>query len=195
MMATDTAAGANSIGWKEFLMVDWFPDYEYETIKVYFNGKEYNMKDKKDRKKLKRIKWEEKQEFRFAKLEKKYATPDLKAYLERYPALKYAYRNVIYARAEVVRDERQALFAFIISFVFLALALVTTTTLFGAGIFLGVGMFNCVCAYVDRLREEMLLFDFYNEVKFQSYDVVLEMVREAAQKVKEENEKKQTNAS
>ena len=33
-------------------MVDWSPDYEYETIKVYFNGKEYNMKDKKDREKL-----------------------------------------------------------------------------------------------------------------------------------------------
>jgi len=31
-------------------MVDWSPDYEYETIKVYFNGKEYNMKDKEDRK-------------------------------------------------------------------------------------------------------------------------------------------------
>lgn len=168
-------------------MVDWSPDYEYETIKVYFNGKEYNMKDKKDRKKLKETKWEEKQEFRFAKLEKKYATSDLKRYLERYPALKYAYRNVIYARAEVVRDERYVLIFFIISFILLALSLITTATLFGAGIFLGLGMFNCVCAYVDRLREDMLLFDFYNEVKFQSYDTVLEMVREAAQKVKEKN--------
>lgn len=34
-------------------MTDVSPDYEYETIKVYFNGKEYNMKDRKDREKLK----------------------------------------------------------------------------------------------------------------------------------------------
>lgn len=171
-------------------MVDWSPDYEYETIKVYFNGKEYNMKDKKDREKLKQVKWKEKQELRFAKLEKKYATSDLKYYLERYPDLKYAYRNVIYARAEVVRDERQALIAFIVSAILLALSLITTGTLFGAGIFLGLGMFNCMCAYADRLREEMLLIDFYNEVKFCSYDAIVEMVREAAQKVKKENEKK-----
>lgn len=36
----------------------------------------------------------------------------------------------------------------------------------------------------------MLLIDFYNEVKFRSYDAIVEMVREAAQKVKKENEKK-----
>lgn len=58
-------------------MTNLSPDYEYETIKVYFNGKEYNMKDKKDRKKLKEIRYEEKYKTKMAKLMEKYGIPQI----------------------------------------------------------------------------------------------------------------------
>lgn len=66
-------------------MTDWSPDYEYETIKVYFNGKEYNMKDKKDRKKLKEIQYEEKYKTKMAKMMEKYGIPQINEWVKKNP--------------------------------------------------------------------------------------------------------------
>lgn len=65
--------------------IDWSPDREYETIKVYFNGKEYNMKDKKDRRKLKEIQYEEKYKTKMAKLMEKYGIPQISKWVRENP--------------------------------------------------------------------------------------------------------------
>lgn len=66
-------------------MADYSPDHEYETIKVYFNGKEYNMKDKKDRKKLKEIQYEEKYKIKMAKMMEKYGLRDINEWVCDHP--------------------------------------------------------------------------------------------------------------
>ena len=66
-------------------MTDYSPDHEYETIKVYFNGKEYNMKDKKDRKKLKEIQYEEKYKTKVAKMMDKYGIPQINKWVRENP--------------------------------------------------------------------------------------------------------------
>lgn len=66
-------------------LIDWSPDYEYETIKVYFNGKEYNMKDKKDREKLKQTQRVERYKTKMAKLMDKYGITDINKWVRKYP--------------------------------------------------------------------------------------------------------------
>lgn len=66
-------------------MADCPPDHEYETIKVYFNGKEYNMKDKKDREKLKEIQYEEKYKIKMAKMMEKYGVPQINKWVRENP--------------------------------------------------------------------------------------------------------------
>lgn len=66
-------------------MVDWSPDYEYETIKSYFNGKEYNMKDKKDREKLKETQRMERYKTKIAKLMDKYGIPQINKWVRENP--------------------------------------------------------------------------------------------------------------
>lgn len=67
-------------------MTDWSPDYEYETIKVYFNGKEYNMKDKKDREKLKQTQREERYRTKMVKLMDKYGIPQINKWVKKNPS-------------------------------------------------------------------------------------------------------------
>lgn len=64
-------------------MVDWSPDYEYETTKVYFNGKEYNMKNKEDRKKLKETQRQERYKTRMTKLMDKYGIPQINKWVRK----------------------------------------------------------------------------------------------------------------
>lgn len=66
-------------------LVDWSPDHEYEIIKVYFNGKEYNMRDKKDREKLKQTRKEEKHKTKVEKLMSKYGIPEINKWVREYP--------------------------------------------------------------------------------------------------------------
>lgn len=66
-------------------MADWPPDHEYETIKVYFNGKEYNMKDKKDKAKLKETRREERYKTKMAKLMEKYGIPEINKWVKKNP--------------------------------------------------------------------------------------------------------------
>lgn len=100
-------------------LVSWSPDHEYETIKVYFNGKEYNMKDKKDRKKLKEIQYEEKYKTKMAKMMDKYGIPQINKWVTENPNTLTRLAYELY-----LEEERNIAFRQIWAYILLGISLV-----------------------------------------------------------------------
>lgn len=98
--------------------IDWSPDREYETIKVYFNGKEYNMKDKKDRKKLKEIQYEEKYKTKMSKMMDKYGIPQVNKWVRENPNTMTRLTYELY-----LEEERNIAFRQIWAYILLGIAL------------------------------------------------------------------------
>lgn len=100
-------------------MTDYSPDHEYETIKVYFNGKGYNMKDKKDREKLKEIQYEEKYKTKMAKLMDKYGIPQINKWVRENPNTLTRLTYELY-----LEEERNIAFRQIWAYTLLGIALI-----------------------------------------------------------------------
>lgn len=151
-------------------LVSWSPDHEYETIKVYFNGKEYNMKDKKDRKKLKEIQYEEKYKTKMAKMMEKYGIPQVNEWVEKNPNTLVRLTYELYLEEERNIAWRQAW-----TYVVLGIALVLMVASFfvsilfvSALIFLFVSCDMQTNLRIDRLEQRQwrdMVYNMYRSEK------------------------------
>lgn len=151
-------------------MADWSPDYEYETIKVYFNGKEYNMKDKKDRKKLKEIQYEEKYKTKMAKRMEKYGVPQINKWVRENPNTLTRLAYELY-----LEEERNITFRQIWAYILLGIALVLMVVSFfipgfllSGLIFLFVSSDIQTNVRIDRLEQKQwrdMVYNMYRSEK------------------------------
>jgi len=151
-------------------LVSWPPDHEYETIKVYFNGKEYNMKDKKDRKKLKEIQYEERYKIKITKMMEKYGIPELNKWVRKNPNTMTRLTYELY-----LEEERGIALRQIGAFVILGVALILMViSLFFSGLFLSAIILLFVSCdmqtnlRIDRLEQRQwrdLVYNMYRSEK------------------------------
>ena len=150
--------------------IDWSPDHEYETIKVYFNGKEYNMKDKKDRKKLKEIRHEEKYKTKMAKMMDKYGIPQINEWVKKNPNTLTRLTYELY-----IGEERNIAFRQIGAFIILGVALaLMVVSFFIPGFLLSGLIFLFVSSdmqtniRIDRLEQKQwrdMVYNMYRSEK------------------------------
>lgn len=151
-------------------MTDCSPDHEYETIKVYFNGKEYNMKDKKDRKKLKEIQYEEKYKTKVAKMMDKYGIPQINKWVRENPNTLTRLTYELY-----LEEERNIAFRQIWAYTLLGIALVLMVVSFFIPGFLLSGLIFLFVSSdiqtnlrIDRLEQKQwrdMVYNMYSSEK------------------------------
>lgn len=151
-------------------MVDWSPDYEYETIKVYFNGKEYNMKDKKDREKLRQTQRMERYKTKLAKLMDKYGIPQINKWVRENPNTLTRLTYELY-----LEEERGIAWRQIWSYILLGVALILMVVSFfvpilfaSALIFLFVSSDMQTNLRIDRLEQRQwrdMVYNMYRSEK------------------------------
>lgn len=148
-----------------------------------------------DKLKLKYEKWEQRQETKFVKAERKYGDSYMRQWVEKYPDLKGSYRNYILSVQETHRDLWTALFCLLGGSVFVVLTIFAGVSAIGAGLLWGIGIINLMTTNTSHLKEQMLLTDFFNEIKFHEYDVIFEVVKKAVKRVERNKDGQETNES
>ena len=151
-------------------LVSWSPDHEYETIKVYFNGKEYNMKGKKDREKLKKIRHEEKYKTKIAKLMDKYGIPVINQWIKEYPntLTRLTYELYLEEERDIARRQVWAYVALGISLVLMVVLFFVPTFFAPALIFLFVSCDMQTNLRIDRLEQRQwrdMVYNMYRSEK------------------------------
>lgn len=151
-------------------MADCSPDREYETIKVYFNGKEYNMKDKKDRKKLKEIQHEEKYKTKMAKMMEEYGIPEINKWVKKNPNTLTRLTYELY-----LEEERNIAFRQIWAYTLLGIALVLMVVSFFIPVLLLSGLIFLFVSCdvqtnirIDRLEQKQwrdMVYNIYRSEK------------------------------
>lgn len=139
-----------------------------------------------DKKKLKFVKYIEKQNLRFYKADKKYGSPELKAIVKKDPGLEPSYRDYVLAVSECHKDIYAAGIFSLVGFVLLILCLVVDGLYFSVGIFWGLGLFYSVCYLNDETKMELYLKDFFVNARFHNYDSAIDVVNEACRQAKKE---------
>ena len=151
-------------------LVDWSPDYEYETIKVYFNGKEYNMKDKKDREKLKETRRVERYRTKMAKLMEKYGIPEINKWVKENPntLTRLTYELYLEEERDIARRQAWAYIVLGIAVGLLVVALFFPSFFFSVIIFLFVSCDMQTNLRIDRLEQRQwrdMVYNMYRSEK------------------------------
>lgn len=151
-------------------LVDWSPDHEYETIKVYSNGKEYNMKDKKDREKLKQTRREEKHKTGMAKLMDKYGIPVINQWVKKHPSTftKLIYELYLEEERDIARRQMWAYIIFGIALVLLVVSFFAPMFFVSSIVFIFTSCDMQTNLRIDRLEQRQwrdMVYNMYRSEK------------------------------
>ena len=151
-------------------LASWSPDYEYETIKVYFNGKEYNMKDKKDRERLKETQRMERYKTKMAKLMDKYGIPQINKWVRKNPntMTRLTYELYLEEERDIARRQTWAYVVLGIALVLMVISFFVPMLFVSALVFLFVSCDMQTNLRIDRLEQRQwrdLVYNMYRSEK------------------------------
>ena len=151
-------------------MVDWSPDYEYETIKVYFNGKEYNMKNKEDREKLKETQRMERYKTKMVKLMDKYGIPQINKWVRENPntMTRLTYELYLEEERDIARRQVWSYVVLGIALVLMVVSFFVPLFLLSAFVFLFVSSDMQTNLRIDRLEQRQwrdMVYNMYRSEK------------------------------